>query len=74
MPSSGIGAEEAVEQGMRFGVTGEVLVDGDLGEVGAEHVGAGLQHDGDQRNDHLPAIGTQIAQQALHQPAVIRFA
>ncbi len=42
--------EEAIEQRVGFGVIGEILVDRDFGEIGTEHVGAGLQHDGDQRN------------------------
>ena len=55
MPTSGLRAEKAVEQGMRLGAVGEILVDRDFGQVGTEHVGAGLQDDGDQRNHDLPA-------------------
>ena len=51
----------------------EVLVDGGLGEEGAEHVEYGLENDGAQRNHHLPRIGAQVGQQAPHQAAVVRF-
>ena len=52
----------------------EVAVDGDFGEVGAEHVAEGFKNDGDERNHHLPAIGTQVGEQTPHQAAVVRFA
>ena len=68
------GAEKAIEQGMGFGVVGKVLIDGDFRQVRAENVGAGLEHDRDQRNDHLHPVGTQVDQQALHQPAVVCLA
>jgi hypothetical protein len=42
--------------------------------VRAENVDPGLEDDGDQRHQHLRAIRAQVPQQALHQPAVIRFA
>ena len=68
------GAEKAVQQGVGFGVAGKIFIDRDLGEIGAEHVGARFQHDGDQGNDDLHPIGAQIGQQTFHQPAVICFA
>ena len=74
MPVSGSRAEKAVEQGMGFGVAGEILVDRDFGEIGAEHVGARLEHDRNQGDHNLHPIGTQIGQQALHQPAVVCLA
>ena len=74
MPVSGLRAEEAVEQRVRFGVAGQILVDGDFGEVRPQNVGARLQHDGDQRHRDLPAIRVQIGEQALHQPGVVCLA
>ena len=67
--------QEAVEKAVAAARRGgrQVFVDGDLGEVGADHVGGGLQHDGHQRNRHLPLVRTQVAQQPLHQPAVVGF-
>ena len=58
---------------MGFGLAGEVFVDSDFGQVGPEHVGARLQHDGDQRNDHLPSIRMQIGEKALHQARIVRL-
>ncbi len=52
----------------------EVAINRHLGEIGAEHVGERLQDDRDQRDRHLPAVGTQILQQPRHQAAVIGFA
>ena len=59
---------------MGFFVGGQILIDGDLGEVGAENVRSSLQGNRDQRNHHLHPVRTQVGKQALHQPAVIRFA
>ncbi len=67
-------AEEAVEQRMGFCVAGEILVDGDFGEIWPENIGARLQYDGYERHRDLPAIGVQIRQQALHQPGVVCLA
>ncbi len=65
-------AQEAVEKAVAARRVGrQVLVHGDLGEVGADHVGGGFQHDGRQRKRHLPFVRPQVAQQPLHQPAVI---
>ena len=69
-----IAAEEAVKQRVRFGVTGQILVDGDFGEVRPQNIGAGFQHDGDQRHRDLPAIFVQIGEQAPHQPGVVCLA
>ncbi len=70
----GLAAEEAIEQRMRLGAAGEIFIDRNLGQVGANDVGAGLEDDGDEGNHDLQPVGTQILKQALHQPAVIRFA
>ena len=67
-------AEKAVEQRVGFGVAGEVFVDRDFGEIGAEHVGARLQHDSNQGDHDLQPVRVQVGQQALHQPAVVRLA
>jgi len=59
---------------MGFRPVRQILVDGDFCQVRPEDVRARLQDDRYQRNDYLQPIGTQIGQQAFHQPAVIRFA
>jgi hypothetical protein len=59
---------------MGFGAVGKIFVDRDLGEIGPQNVGACLEDDRDQRNRYLETIGSEVRQQALHQPAVIRFA
>ena len=41
----------------------QVAINCHLGEIGTEHVGERLQDDRNQRNRHLPAVGTQIVQQ-----------
>ena len=52
----------------------EVTINRHLGEIRAEHVGERFQENRNQRNRHLPAVGTQIFQQPRHQAAVIGFA
>ena len=52
----------------------QIAINRHFGEIRPEHVGERLQQDRNQRNRHLPAVGTQILQQPRHQPAVIRFA
>ena len=70
----GARTEPAIQQRMRLGVAGEVLVDGNFGEVRPQNVGARLQHDRHQRHRDLPAIRVQIRQQALHQPGIVCLA
>ena len=66
--------EETVEQGMGLRTIRKVLVDRNFRQVRAENVSTCLENDGDQRNDYLQPIRTQIRQQPLHQPAVVGFA
>ena len=67
--------QEAVEKGMpRARLVRQVLVDGDFGQIGADDVGSGLEHDRHQRDRDLQAIGLQVPQQPAHQPGVIGLA
>ncbi len=59
--------------GVRIRRFRQVLVDGNLGEEWPQYVSHRLQNDGRQRHRHMPLVGTQIAQQPPHQPAVIRL-
>ncbi len=51
-----------------------VGIDGDLDEIGADDIGAGLEDDGDGGEGRLNLVGPQIGQQAAHEAAVVGFA
>ena len=53
---------------------GHVAIHSDFGQVGAEHIRAGLEQDRHQRNNRLQLVGPKVGQQSPHQPAVISLA
>ena len=73
MPTSGSAAEERVEQRMPARNRRQIPVNDHFGEVGAEDIGPDFEQNRAQGDRRLPFIGTQILEQPLHQPAVIRF-
>jgi len=66
-------AQTVTDPGVGVGRLRQILVDGNFGEEGTEHVGHRLEHDRDQRYHYMPFVGTKIREQPPHQPAVIRF-
>ena len=53
----------------------EITIDGDLGEIGAEHIGERpSEHIETSAIADLPLVGTQVFEQPRHQAAVVGFA
>ncbi len=70
----GDGAEVAGEPGVLAGGGGEIGIDGDLDEIGAEDVGTGLDEDGEGGDAGLELVGGEVAEQAAHDAAVVGLA
>ena len=66
-------AQPAVQKTVHAGLLREIFINRNLGEQRAHDVGRRLEHDGAQRERHLPFVRAQIAEQPLHQTAVISF-
>jgi hypothetical protein len=43
------------------------------GQEGPNYISAGFEHNGCNRHPRLPPVRAQVAEQAPHQPAVVRF-
>jgi hypothetical protein len=56
------------------GLVRQVLVDGNFGQIGAEHVDSRLEHDRHQCQDDLETVGLEVTQQPPHQPGVVSLA
>ena len=55
-------------------LSGDVTVDGDLGNIGTEQLRAGLKQQKRERHRQQFPIRTQITEHPQHEPSVIRFA
>ena len=51
---------------MRRWPGGHVAIDGDLGQVGTEHVGAGLEQDRRQGDDRVQLVWPEIGEESAH--------
>src|SRR5215831_3684389 len=72
--NQGPGTEKGIQEAVRLvGSSSEVFIECNLGEIWANDICGSLENDGDQGNYYSPFVGTEISQEPLHQPAVIRF-
>src|SRR5215468_2138968 len=70
----GLGTEKGIQEAVRLvGSSREVFIDCNLGEIWANNVSSGFEDDGNEGDYNCPFVWTEIAQEPLHQPAVIRF-
>src|SRR5207248_7590389 len=67
-------AEPARKERRSSAAWGEVPINRNFGEVRPEDISGGLQDDRAERERNLPFIRPKIAEQPLHQSAVVRFA
>ena len=69
-----VGRQPGVDgSGERMRARADVLVDGQPGEQGIQHLQEGLREQEEQGKEDQRAIGPHIAQQAAHQAGVISF-
>ncbi len=75
MPVMGLGLRwRASQESLRWRGVGQVGVDGDLDEVGAEDVGGGLDEDGDGGEAGLELVGAEVGEEAAHEARVVGLA
>jgi hypothetical protein len=65
--------QDPVQETACTGRLAQIPVDGDHGEVRAKDVHSGFEDDGNERDQRLPPEWPEVAQQPLHQSAVVCF-